>query len=179
MPAPLDNEALARGLLALADAAGAGTLVERELGELAEWLSRNEEWRRFAADPAVQPRGKAEALDRLLRERVHPVLRHTVLTLLELEGLDRLPGVTKAYFAARAAQVGAADGELVASVEPTPEQVAAIRAEASRLLGRPVSLRVRVDARLLGGLRLQVGDIVIDDTIDSRLEAYRRQLASA
>ncbi len=179
MPDPLDIDTLARGRRRRAPAAGADAPIEEQLGALVAFAAEHPDLRAFLGDQAVRPEGKAEALDRLLRERTHPLLRHTVLALLELDGLGRLPRLASAYFAARAERNGYRDGELTAPAEPTPEQLAAIRAEAGRLLGYPVSLRVRVDPSLLGGLRLRVGDFVIDDTVDSRLETFRRRLTEA
>ncbi len=41
---------------------------------------------------------------------------------------------------------------------------------------RPVHLNVVVDESVVGGLRLQIGDEVIDGTISSRLDEARRRL---
>ena len=41
---------------------------------------------------------------------------------------------------------------------------------------RPVHLNVVVDQSVVGGLRLQIGDEVIDGTISSRLDEARRRL---
>jgi len=47
----------------------------------------------------------------------------------------------------------------------------------SAVTGKTVRLNYEVDESLLGGLRLQVGSIVYDGTIRTRLEELRRQLA--
>ena len=57
----------------------------------------------------------------------------------------------------------------------TPERTALIEKETGRLLGRTVSLRVRVDPKLLGGLYVRVGDFVIDGTVDTQLDALRKK----
>ncbi|MDQ4006661.1 MAG: F0F1 ATP synthase subunit delta [Actinomycetota bacterium] len=46
-----------------------------------------------------------------------------------------------------------------------------------RQYGRPVHLNVVVDEEVLGGLRVEIGDEVIDGTVASRLEEARRRLA--
>lgn len=48
----------------------------------------------------------------------------------------------------------------------------------TELYGRAVHTNVVVDPRVLGGLRIEVGDEVIDGTILSRLDAARRRLTS-
>lgn len=46
----------------------------------------------------------------------------------------------------------------------------------SRLTGRRVTIRASVDASLLGGMRIEVGDLVLDTTVRQRLEDVRRAL---
>lgn len=52
-----------------------------------------------------------------------------------------------------------------------------IRRELSDRLNKEVRLSVAVDPRLIGGLRLQFGDHVIDASVAARLEQLRRRLA--
>lgn len=46
----------------------------------------------------------------------------------------------------------------------------------SRIYGRPVSVQLETDSKLLGGLAVAVGDEVIDGTLSSRLAAARNRL---
>jgi F-type H+-transporting ATPase subunit delta len=50
--------------------------------------------------------------------------------------------------------------------------------ELSKRLHKEVKLKVVVDPRVIGGLRLQYGDRVVDATVASRLEQLRRRLAA-
>jgi F0F1-type ATP synthase delta subunit len=45
--------------------------------------------------------------------------------------------------------------------------------------GKKVELTSRVDADVLGGLVLQVGNMVLDASIRNRLEQLRKQVAKA
>ena len=45
------------------------------------------------------------------------------------------------------------------------------------MYGTPVQLNVDVDPAILGGIRVEVGDEVIDGSIEGRLEEARRRLA--
>ena len=47
----------------------------------------------------------------------------------------------------------------------------------SRQYGRNIHLNVVVEPGLLGGLRVEIGDDVIDGTVDARLDEARRKLA--
>jgi F-type H+-transporting ATPase subunit delta len=46
-----------------------------------------------------------------------------------------------------------------------------------RQYGRPVHLNVMIDPSVIGGIRVEIGDDVIDGTVSSRLDDARRRLA--
>jgi F-type H+-transporting ATPase subunit delta len=47
----------------------------------------------------------------------------------------------------------------------------------SRQYGRQIHLNVVVDPDVIGGVRVEIGDDVIDGTVSSRLDEARRKLA--
>ena len=54
-----------------------------------------------------------------------------------------------------------------------------VQSELSRRLAKEVRLSVVVDPRILGGLKLQYGDRVVDASVATRLEQLRRRLAAS
>ena len=71
-------------------------------------------------------------------------------------------------------------GEVVADVTAAARLSDAQRDRLGRLLsriyGRPVSVQLQIDPRLLGGLTISVGDEVVDGALSSRLAAARDHL---
>ncbi|MCT1459444.1 F0F1 ATP synthase subunit delta [Aestuariimicrobium sp. p3-SID1156] len=57
------------------------------------------------------------------------------------------------------------------------DQATRLQAALSRLAGRAVEMQVEVDPEVLGGLRVQIGDQIIEGTVAGRLEDARRQIA--
>jgi F-type H+-transporting ATPase subunit delta len=51
--------------------------------------------------------------------------------------------------------------------------------ELSRRLEKEVRVSVVVDPRILGGLKLQYGDHIVDASVATRLEQLRRKLAAS
>ena len=100
------------------------------------------------------------------------LLAHTV-ELLRGESADEA-----VLFLAEAAV--ARRGEVVAQVSAAAELSEAQRTRLievlSRIYGHPVAVQLQLDAALLGGLLISVGDEVIDGTLSSRLTAAEAQL---
>ena len=59
----------------------------------------------------------------------------------------------------------------------TETQASRLQAGLNALYGRELKVNVNVDPRLIGGIRVQVGDEVLDASVIGRLTDLRRQLA--
>jgi F-type H+-transporting ATPase subunit delta len=64
------------------------------------------------------------------------------------------------------------------AVELTAPERDRVAEQLSRRLGREVKLEVVVDPRILGGLKLQYGDRLVDASLSTKLQQLRRRLAS-
>jgi F-type H+-transporting ATPase subunit delta len=71
------------------------------------------------------------------------------------------------------------DVTVTSAVELDPAVVARIGEEIERQTGEKVELASRVDDGILGGIVLQVGNMVLDASIRSRLEKLRKSVATA
>ena len=61
--------------------------------------------------------------------------------------------------------------------ELTEDDARRLSAALERQYGRPVHLNVEIDPDVIGGLRVEIGDDVIDGTVSTRLDEARRRLA--
>jgi F-type H+-transporting ATPase subunit delta len=71
------------------------------------------------------------------------------------------------------------DVTVTSAVELDPAAVAKVGEEIERQTGQKVELASRVDGEILGGIVLQVGNMVLDASIRSRLEKLRKSVAQA
>jgi len=71
------------------------------------------------------------------------------------------------------------DVTVVSAVELDPDVVSKIGTEVERQTGERVELSSRVDESVLGGIVLQVGNMVVDASIRNRLEKLKKSVAHA
>lgn len=154
---------------------GAGRLSD-ELFGFARLLKDNAELREALSDPARSLADKQGLVRSLLGGKALPAT--TALVEQSLAGTHRTVSVALEEYQKVAAEV---HGQGVATV-----RVAAALSDAetqrlsdvlSRQYGRPVHLNLLIDPSVLGGIRVEIGDDVIDGTVSSRLDDAGRRLA--
>ena len=130
-------------------------------------------------DPTVEPEARGSLITRLLGDRADPLVTALVV------GLAQDPAGRSFTHGLRELVDQAADrrDKVVATVKSavafTPEQTRRLVAALNRIYGREVSVHLEVEPDLVGGVRVQVGDEVIDGSIAGRLETLRRTLAGS
>ncbi|MCE7903689.1 MAG: F0F1 ATP synthase subunit delta [Gammaproteobacteria bacterium PRO9] len=90
--------------------------------------------------------------------------------LAENQRLGVLPQILVRYEALKAEAEGSLDVVLTSSSEVSAAQQQRITESLKKRFGRDVRLSVQVDAALIGGARLQIGDRVIDGSVRTELD---------
>lgn len=153
----------------------AGRLSD-ELFEVAQMVSDEPDLRSALSDPARSVADKRALLRGLLDGKALPATAR--LAEQALTGSHRTVETAIAEYQKVAASV---HGERVAKVRvarPLSDGDLQRLAQAlSTQYGRQVHLNVVVEPDLLGGMRVEIGDDVIDGSVSSRLDDARRKLA--
>ena len=99
--------------------------------------------------------------------------------LIEGHRVDEIAGVADEFERLADGAAGRVRAVVTTAVELEPEDRDRVSSELSKRLGKDVTMEVLVDPRILGGLKLQYGDRLIDASVATRLQQLRRQLADA
>ncbi|WP_295658601.1 F0F1 ATP synthase subunit delta [uncultured Nocardioides sp.] len=147
-----------------------------ELFVLAQTVNDAPGLRDALSDPSRSTGDKVALLQRLLSGRALPAT--LTLATQALAGTYRTVTVALATYQQVAAEV---HGEKVATVKVARPLSDADRQRLtdalSRQYDREIHLNVVVDPDVIGGIRVEIGDDVIDGTVVSRLDDARRKLA--
>ncbi|BCL27689.1 F0F1 ATP synthase subunit delta [Streptomyces aurantiacus] len=152
--------------------------VEDELFRFGRIVSSNTGLRAALTDRGATSAAKSELLHSLLGGRAKAVTERLVTRLVasprgrSLEsGLDSLSKLA----ADRRNRMVAVVTSAVPLSDPQKQRLGAALA---KLYGRPMHLNLDVDPEVLGGIRVQVGDEIINGSIADRLEDVSRRMAS-
>lgn len=153
----------------------AGRLAD-ELFAVRRLVDGAPELRSALGDPARSTDDRAGLLEQLLSGKTLDATR--TLARQALSGSYRTVSLALEAFEDVAAEV---HGQRVATVRVAQplgdDEQERLRQALSRSYGREIHLDVVVDASVLGGVRIEIGDDVIDGTVSSRLDEARRKLA--
>jgi F-type H+-transporting ATPase subunit delta len=164
------------GIRAIADSTEADT-IESELFAFARAVSSDPELELAVGSKLGDASEKAALVDRLLAKKADPATLAIVRHLVQSPRGRRIGEL----LSTAAETVADASGGIVATVTAaaplTAAQLEKLTATLTAQYGREPRIAVKVDPSVIGGLRVQVGDDVIDGTISSRLTELRLQLA--
>ena len=133
---------------------------------------------RVVENPAVPLPARREVISKLLAKRVSDKPARLVDLLVSRGRADLLPRVATEYLRLLQRQQGIVPAVVTSAVPLTDTEAGAIRSRVEAMAGASVDLRTQVDPAILGGLTIQVGDRLLDDSVRGRLERLRDQLRS-
>ena len=69
---------------------------------------------------------------------------------------------------------GILEASLISSKELSKEEIKKISEELSKSIGSTVNFDYKVDKNLIGGLKVQLGSLMIDSSIKNKLKKYEQ-----
>jgi F-type H+-transporting ATPase subunit delta len=164
------------GVVALVRSAGdEGSQISDELFAVRQLVDGNDDLRSALSDPARSVADRGALLGRLLESKVQPAT-----LLLVSQALSGAHGAVDGALDDFQHLAAEARDELLATVVTArsledDERDRLVQA-LSRQYDTAVHLQVVVDPDVVGGLRVEIGDDVIDGTVSGRLEDAQRKL---
>jgi F-type H+-transporting ATPase subunit delta len=168
----------AEALFEVAKQKGKLDVIREQLGQVADALDRNRELAVFFFSPYFSSAEKRDGIERAIAG-AEPELVNFLELLVEKHRMPVIFRIRRRFDELWAKENKRLDVTLTSAVELDPEVVERVGAEIERQTDRKVELHSRVDENVLGGLVLQVGNMVLDASIRNRLEKLRKEVAQA
>lgn len=154
-------------------------------GKLAEWSAALANLAAVAADVRIRvavgdpnlPAAKLAGLFiAVLSGRLSGEAENFVRVLAENGRMDVLPEIRAQFEALKNEREGVLEAEVVSAFELDQAQLADLVARLERKTGRKVKAKVSVDRDLIGGVKVVLGDKVIDGSARAQLGALENAL---
>lgn len=132
----------------------------------------------FMAAPYLKAGHRVEALGKILGVPLAHPLDYVLEMLLERRRQDMLGMLPEAFEEVFDERQGMRRAIVTSPLALDDDTRARVKALAERIAGGPVRLEEQVDASMLGGLRLRVGDQLLDLSLRSQLARLVERLAA-
>jgi F-type H+-transporting ATPase subunit delta len=169
----------ANALADIALAQGAAAPVTQQLGDFAAAYGSSAELRNFLASPAVskaEKRGVAEKISsRLGASRI---VRNFLFVVIDHQRTQLLPEILESFQGVVRERQGVAEAEIFSPAAFNEGQKKDVTQLLEKLTGRKVETKFSLDANLLGGVLVRVGDTIYDGSLRNRLKNLRERLAA-
>jgi len=154
-------------------------------GKLADWsvalanlsaVAADGRIRATVADPNVSAAKAAGLFISILAGKLPAGGENFVRVLAENGRLDVLSEISEQYAALRNEREGVVEAEVHSAFDMDAGQIADLVARLEKKTGRKVKARVHVDKSLIGGVKIVMGDKVIDGSARAQLVALENAL---
>jgi F-type H+-transporting ATPase subunit delta len=150
--------------------------VTEDVRALTAVLDASPQFALFAEAATISDEEKIATMEKVFGGRAHPLVVETLKAMARRSRLEFLRGFIAAYEAVLSTLANRVDVELTSAQPLSPEAHGRVQAAVSKALGKTPDFDVKVDPALLGGLKLRVGDTMIDASVQNQLDKIKRQL---
>lgn len=166
----------AKALKEEADGLGIIEQVDDDVALIRESLNASRELLQFFQSPVISREKKASVVSELFGERVEKTTLHFLLLMVEKRREYALLEVVSAYMALRDEQRGVVNVSVRAARAMGEEEEKELIATIEGMIQKSVRLGSSVDASLMGGLVVRIGDTVYDGSFSNQLQSLRERL---
>lgn len=132
----------------------------------------------FAGSPKVTPQQVFELISGVAKTPLNAAAQNFLRTVIDNDRLAALPHIAAQFRELVNAQAGASDAVVHSAFPVDAAALGDLAGVLEKRFGRKLKLSVQVDPELIGGIRVVVGDEVLDTSVKARLEQMKAALTA-
>jgi len=151
--------------------------VAEQVAELAQ-VAGDARLRQFADSPKAQPDQVFTLVTSVVKVFLGDAAKNLLRTVIDNGRLAALPEIASQFHALVNARSGVSDATVYSAFPIDTALLPGVVASLEKRFGRKLNASVVVDASLIGGIRVVVGDEVLDTSVKARLEQMKVALTA-
>ncbi|HYE63497.1 MAG TPA: ATP synthase F1 subunit delta [Phycisphaerales bacterium] len=169
----------ARSLFDMANKHGGQAEIESTVAELEDILElarQDQKFSEFLSSPAIASTDRERALEKIFKGRVSDLTYKFLQVLNEKGRIGQLPSIAAAFDQESQEKFGRVEVD-VYTVEPVgADLLRTMKDRLGQVMGKEVVLHPYTDANMIGGVKFQIGDQLIDASLATHLRKLKDQL---
>lgn len=132
----------------------------------------------YADSPKVTPQQVFDLIAGVLKNPLPTAGQNFLRTVIDNGRLAALPEIAAQFRALKNTQQGSSDATVYSAFAIEPSALADLSAVLEKRFARKLNLQVQLQPELIGGIRVVVGDEVLDTSVKARLEQMKVALTA-
>ena len=172
----------ATSLLEVCDKQGGVALAEScstELAALAEMIRADKRFAEFLKTPIIGNKVRRDALDRAIKGRVSDLVYRFVMVVAAHGRSGRLADIADAFDGLLQARLGRVEVDMfTVNGQASADVVATVKGGVKEAFGKDAVIHQYADPNMIGGVKLRIGDQLIDGSVETQLRNMRDAVAA-
>ena len=141
-------------------------------------IASDRELQQFAGNPKARDQQVFDVITGVVKTPLPEAAKNFLRTVIENGRLSALPEMAAGFRELKNAQGGTSDAVVYSAFPLDAQALTGVSAVLEKRFGRKLNLSVQQQPDLIGGIRVVVGDEVLDTSVKARLEQMRVALTS-
>ena len=145
----------------------------KEWSEMLKFLaqvSQDERMHTFINDSKVSDEEREKSLIKIAAKRLNEYGENLIKLLIEYKRVNLLPEISLAFEALKATDEGTLEAEIIVASKPTDKEVDSLVKSLEKKFNKKIEAKVTIDEAIIGGIKVIVGDTVIDASVREQLQ---------
>ena len=172
----------AKSLLEVCDKSGGNAVAEScasELRELAELVRADRRFAEFLKTPILGEAARLASLDKIIKGKVSDLVYRFVMVLANHGRAGRLADIADAFDAIMQDRLGRIEVDMfTVDGKASEDVIATVKARVRDAFAKDAVLHQYSDPNMIGGVKLRIGDQLIDGSVATQLRNMRETVAS-
>ncbi len=141
-----------------------------EMLSLASAVASDAQMQAYIADPKVLGSNLQDAFLKVCGKKLNEQGQNLIKVLIEYGRMSVLPAISSAFEELKAQDEGVLDAQIISAAKISAAETKDLVKRLEAKFGKKVEATVSVDSEIIGGIKIIVGDTVIDASVKGQLQ---------
>ncbi len=169
----------ATALIDLAQEAGQINDITQEVKELGALLIQSPDLARLMENRVLSAGERAQILDRIFKGKVSDLLYRFIQVVNSKDRLGALANILASYGKLYDLRLGVVEVDVFVPKPLDAGHEGEVAQRLGQALNRKVQIRQHIDPELIGGLKMRIGDEIVDGSVIAQLKILREKMIAS
>ena len=151
--------------------------IENDTKDLLEIYNSNKDLENFVNNPTHSFSNQLKVINNISEKmKFSKILKNFLSVLVTKRRIFFLKKIILSFLKLCSIRKGELSATLISSKKLTSDEIINISNELSKTIGSKINFNYQVDQNLIGGLKIQLGSLMIDTSIKNKLQKYQKAM---